>query len=679
MKRHSRLLLIGNTLGALLLAGAALAVGTRTFELNSSDDFTGGDLQGVAVDSSGRVVAGLNLGDIPIPDATAIWSMLPLADGGLLLATGNEGKLLRVDGAKVTVAANTHAMVITSLARAWGDSVVLGTLPGGKVMRFEAGKVSTLATLPKTEHVWQVVFDPRSASVFAATGPEGKLWRISATGEAQVYFDAEEKQLVSLALAPDGSIYAGASDQAKLYHITGPGRASVVFDFGRTEVRAIAVAKTGDVYAIANEIKSGSSTPSPSKKGKDAGAEPSGKSNPAKGKGTLYHFTPGGTPTMLLDEDQDHFVSLTLGADGKPYVGTGVEGRVYSVDGVNNSVLVADTKERQVSGLLLGDGTGYVASSDPAVLHPVRGTGGPDAVWTSKVLDAGIKARFGRLRWVSTGALEFESRSGNTKTPDDTWSAWSAPMTQPGVLKSPGARCLQLRARYNRDPKAALEQVIVAFVTENLKALVTEVKLSKSSGLKSGIQRSGAPISSKPDSTVGLRWTVNNPDDDELRYRLQYRMVGSDTWFDLLKPGEKLTETSYKWETADLPEGLYRVRVEASDEPSNPPDQVQRHRLESGVIAVDNTAPVIEDLRIEGRRLRGVAVDGVGPIQRIELSVVGTDEWFPLFPADRVFDQQRETIDADVSALVTKVPAILAVRVYDDADNSVVRHVSIRR
>ncbi|MBN1612131.1 MAG: fibronectin type III domain-containing protein [Polyangiaceae bacterium] len=679
MSRLSHLLLTGNTVGALLLAGAALAVGTRTFELKSSDDFIGGDLQGVAVDSSGRVVAGLNLGDVPILDATAIWSMLPLADGGLLLATGNEGKLLRVDGVKVTVVADTDALVITSLARAWRDSVIMGTLPGGKVMRFEGGKVATLAALPKTEHVWQVAFDPRTGSVFAATGPEGKLWRIPATGEAQVYFDAEEQQLVSLAIAPDGSIYAGASDKAKLYHVTGPGRASVVYDFGRTEVRAIAVSKSGDVYAIANEIKSGASTPSPSKKGKDARAEPSGKTNPAKGKGTLYHFTPGGTPTMLLDDDKEHFVSLTLGADGKPYVGTGVEGRVYSIDEVHNAVLVADIKERQVSGLILRDGTGYVAGSDPAVLHPVRGIGGPDAVWTSKVLDAGIKAHFGRLRWVSTGALEFESRSGNTTTPDDTWSAWSAPMARPGVLKSPSARCLQLRARYNRDPKAALEEVVVAFVTDNLKALVTEVKPSKTAGLRSGIQRSGDRISSKPDSTVGLRWTVNNPDDDELRYRLQYRTLGSDTWFDLLKPGEKLTDTSYKWETADLPEGLYRVRVEASDELSNPPDLVQRHRLESGVIAVDNTAPVIEDLRIEGRRLRGVAVDGVGPIQRIELSVVGTDEWFPLFPADRIFDQQRETIDSDVSGLVTRVPAILAVRAYDDANNSVVRHLSIRR
>lgn len=679
MARLSQVLLIANAVGALLLAGAALAVGTRTFELRSGDDFTGGDLTGVAVDSSGRVVAGLNLGDIPVSsDATAIWSMLPLGDGGLLLGTGNEGKLLRADGAKVTTIADTDAMVITSLARAWGDSVVLGTLPDGKVMRLDGGKVSVLAALPKTEHVWQLAFEPRTGSLFAATGPEGKLWRISAAGDAHVYFDAEEQHLMSVAIAPDGSVYAGASDKAKLYRVTGPGRASVVYDFGRTEVRAVAISRTGDVYAIANEIKPSSSTLGSAKKGKETRAEPSGKSNPAKGKGTLYHFTADGTPTMLLDEPKEHFVSLTLGADDQPYVGTGVEGRVYTVDEVRASVLVADVKERQVSALILGHGTGYVASSDPAVLHPVRGIGGPDAIWTSKVLDAGIKAHFGRLRWVAAGALEFESRSGNTITPDDTWSAWSAPMVQSGVLESPSARCLQLRARFNRDPKAVLHEVTLSFVTDNLKALVTEVKPSKSRGLKSGIVRSGTPISGKPDSTVSLEWTVNNPDEDELRYRLQYRTIGSSLWFDLLKPGDKVTDTSYKWETADLPEGLYRVRVEASDELSNPPDRVQRHQLESSIITVDNTAPFIQDLRVEGRRLRGVVVDGVGPIQRIEVSVLGTDEWFPLFPADRVFDQQREKVDADISALVTKVPATLAVRAYDDANNSVVSHVSVR-
>ncbi len=56
----------------------------------------------------------------------------------------------------------------------------MGTLPDGKVMKYERGKVSDLATLKDTEHVWQVAFDKKSNSVFAATGPERKTVSASA-------------------------------------------------------------------------------------------------------------------------------------------------------------------------------------------------------------------------------------------------------------------------------------------------------------------------------------------------------------------------------------------------------------------------------------------------------------------------------------------------------------------
>ena len=115
-------------------------------------------------------------------------------------------------------------------------------------------------------------------------------------------------------------------------------------------------------------------------------------------------------------------------------------------------------------------------ASDPAVVHPVKGVGGADAVWTSKVLDAGIRARFGRIEWESIGPLELSTRSGNTKEPDETWSAWSRALTAPARVESPAARYLQVRARFAKDPKAVLNEVEVAFVTDNLRAVVTEVK-----------------------------------------------------------------------------------------------------------------------------------------------------------------------------------------------------------
>jgi hypothetical protein len=60
--------------------------------------------------------------------ASTIWSVLPQPDGSLLIGTGNEGKLLRLQAGKVSVAAESKQLVVTSLAQAW-RTVVVGTMP----------------------------------------------------------------------------------------------------------------------------------------------------------------------------------------------------------------------------------------------------------------------------------------------------------------------------------------------------------------------------------------------------------------------------------------------------------------------------------------------------------------------------------------------------------------------
>src|SRR5262249_55535537 len=162
-------------------------------------------------------------------------------------------------------------------------------------MKWDHNKLSDLVTLKGTEHVWQVVYDKKSNAVFAGTGPEGKVYRITADGNAQVYFDAEEQHIVSLAVASDGTLYAGASDKAKLYKVTGPGRATVFYDFGRTEVRAIAIGPKGEIYAIANDIKAASYAPSRKGRGGSAAAGPTTAPPKTRGKGTLYKFSPEGS------------------------------------------------------------------------------------------------------------------------------------------------------------------------------------------------------------------------------------------------------------------------------------------------------------------------------------------------------------------------------------------------
>jgi hypothetical protein len=306
------------------------------------------------------------------------------------------------------------------------------------------------------------------------------------------------------------------------------------------------------------------------------------------------------------------------------------------------------------------------------VAHVIVGRGGADAVWTSKALDAGLRAKFGRLSWQGKGALEVTTRSGDTTTPDSTWSTWSNPVAVGALVSSPVGRYLQVRARWSADPNAELADVVVAFVTENLRAVVTDVagQMKGAHESKEGLVPSGAEPP-KHDSVVKLTFRVDNPDGDELRYRATFKRDGDPVWRPLTRPDEVLTKNETDWETATLPEGKYRVRVTASDELANPPETTLQHTLESSAILVDNTPPVFHGLVLEGRRVRGHVVDGVGPIARVEVAVDGRQEWHPVAAADGIFDSADEAIDADVHTLVPAGSHIVAVRAFDSAGNAV--------
>ena len=278
--------------------------------------------------------------------------------------------------------------------------------------------------------------------------------------------------------------------------------------------------------------------------------------------------------------------------------------------------------------------------------------------------------------------VEISGRTGNTKTPDSTWSAWSLPSAQPADLHLTPARFIQVRARFARDPNAVISSVTIPFVTDNLRAVVTSVEAQPRNvppAVREGhlVPASGGEPPSHS-ATIKLSWKSDNPDADPLRYRLSYRLEEQTLWRDLTRPDEVLSRTEYEWDTSTLPEGMYRVRVEASDETANPPDRVYRHALESAAFAIDNTPPFFRTLTAQGRRIQGVLVDGVGPIARVDVAVDGRPEWHPYLPKDGVFDSREENIDLDVASLVGSGNHLVAVRIFDAAGNYVVRSVEVR-
>lgn len=679
------------SLAVIVAAPKAHAVGTRTFDLETLEQLSGGDIKGVAVGSDGVARAGWTLSNVPMPEGLSTSTAAAvLPDGSVVIAAGPGGKVVRVAGDQAILFADTKEAGVTALAVDRQGAVYAATT-SDKIYKLSQGKTDVFATIADAESVLALAFDKAMTALYAATGgsggSEGKVVRIEPGGASSVYFKSDDPFVVSLATADDGAVYAGTSGKGILYRIAGPGRATVLYDFPGEDVRAIAVGPNKTLYAIANEggATERESEPSP-RRGSAGGRVPPGPMPAPKakpGKGSLWRFDAQGLPERLMHHDEFHYLSLSVDDRGAPYVGTGAEGRVYTVDDAHVVSLVADTDERQIGALVAGAAGGklrFAVGSDPAVFHRVIAIGGADSVWTSKSLDAGLRARFGHIDWRSTGAVEVSTRTGDTQAPNAAWSAWSAPVTEGGAVPSPSARFIQVRARL-KDAAATIAGVSLAFVTENLRAVVTEVAAHAKGSASGRESKEGIPSSGgeppKHESALHVTWKVDNPDSDPLRYRVQFRREGRAQWIDAARSDEILTKAEYDWDTASLPEGKYRVRVEASDENSNPPADVTRHALESAPIDVDNTPPAIKTLAVQGRKLHAEVIDGLGPIARVEMAVDGRLEWRPLGASDGIFDTADERVDADLAPLLAPGPHIVAVRAFDAAGNSSVRDIEV--
>lgn len=671
------------SVGLVCAASSAEAVGTRSFDMSSLEDLATGDLTGVTVDSKGVVRPGWGLGKTPVDDAQSAWGSLVMPDGSILIGTGNEGKLIRVNGAQVEVAGVTEQMAITSMVQAWGGDVIAGTIPSAKLYRLPKGAASKGEALKEwsspvdgVEYIWQLAYDEKSKSIYAATGPEGKVLRIDESGKAQVHFDADDAHVVSIAVAPDGKVYCGTAGKALLYRIDAPGRATVIHDFETEDVSGIALNKDGTIWATGNRYGGSFSLPG---RGGFGMAGPSGARPSRPGEGVLMRFQ-NGTAETMLESRQAHFTALVLADDGSPYVGTGAEGRVLTVSDDHQERIVADAEERQIQSIFLSGKKRVLIASDPVVVREIKPDPGQDAVWTSKVMDAGLPAEFGQLSFRGQG-VDVETRSGNTQEVDSSWSGWTKSITQSAKPGTQKGRYVQMRARFGKDQTASFSEVRFHFVTDNVRAIVKNIaadgRAQRSGRLQTGLQSSGGKVS-KGSPNVSVRWETENPDRDELRFRIFYRLDSQTVWRDALKPSEIFTQSSYEWDTSTLPEGLYRMRIEATDELVNAPDKITKHSAESGIIVVDNTAPLFGPLAINGRKLTGEVTDGLGPIARIEVALAGTDDWRPIMPKDGIFDTATETFEADVSAIIPAGSRLLGVRAWDNAGNSVLKELEAK-
>src|SRR6185295_18084665 len=114
-----------------------------------------------------------------------------------------------------------------------------GTSPNGKIYRVDPndGK-ATVFYDPKQAYIWSMQFDG-NGDLLAATGVDGKLFRVNAKGEGKVLFDAPETHIRSLAARNDGTLLVGGSGKGRIYEVRADGSAHALYDSSLNEISSI--------------------------------------------------------------------------------------------------------------------------------------------------------------------------------------------------------------------------------------------------------------------------------------------------------------------------------------------------------------------------------------------------------------------------------------------------------
>lgn len=805
--------------GLLLAALPVLGVSPVTISHTSPADFAEAEVKQVVAWNLGELTLGRSTRVVleGQADVDAVSALAVGPGGEVLVGTAAQGLLLRIaPDDKVTRLADLEGVIVTDLL-VDGEAVYAATAGGtAGVYRIEpaadSGTVRRVWADEAAKSVWAIA--RAGSTLFAATAPQGKVYAIEADGSAQVIFTAAQGALRSIATAGP-AVLVGTGEEGLVYRLekkNGRWVSRVLLDAEEREIVALAVDAQGGVYAAATDATpAGPTAPADSDGGRPADTAPSrpasqpataaakepGAHQTSRQGGTGFQpvtdsekdaalqggtgfqpvmesekdAPPGRAPAALKtdpaeepdeqadqadderddeEESEDDDPSQTGPAKdapapptrpaegpaaprpGRARGGRGGEGKgntVYRIapDGlvkvvtrqsrtIGDMVLtgeklflatsgekegavvevrldtgawgaVATVEPRQVTALVPGgEGSLLAGTADAASVVRLEGRLAETGTLVSTPMDAEQIARWSAVdvqaEQEGGSTVTVATRTGNVAEPSEsTWSPWSQEIPAGAgwaALQSPAGRFCQYRLSLTRgrvgerDVSPVVDAVQLVHQVGNLPPEVESVTAEPA-------DRSKAQAAGKETGPLRYRLIKIKADDankDELRYTVYFRQRGTELW---IKADAELDKPSYTWDTQTVPDGVYEVKVQASDEPGNAPATALKHAWVSRPVVVDNSPPVIVELgaRPEGRKvLLAVKVRDASRIAALQYVVDSGDTPVVLDAADGVYDTPAEQAAAAIEDL-DGGPHVITVRAQDEYGNAVYQAVTV--
>jgi hypothetical protein len=544
VRTAKRLALCGALAAALLTLPAA---STKVWEISEFRDFAPGQFESLSLTSEGRLTLGPSIEPVYSSDQPVIWDTAAAPGGVIYVATGHQGHVYQVNAkGESRLFWDAPEIEVFSIAVAPNGDLYAGTSPNGKIYRITPQGEASEFFNPAETYIWSLEFAPAGGgnrrskfggpeALFAGTGDKGHIYRIDPDGQGELYFDTEQRHVMSLAFDPQGRPLAGTDPNGILYRIDAKGKAFVLYDSDLPEVRALQVAPNGDIYAAAmggGSAEGSQGVPSAvtslgasavttitvSSTAEEPGPNDFQKppESPAQGRGAppvitvsqpaisyggvekaaLLRVRPGVAVEKVWSSQEESILALSLlpGAEPEVFFATDAAGRIYRLEEERRVSLVAQAKQDQITQIAASPSGLLLSTAHSGRLYRL-GTAPREGSYETGVFDSGGVSQWGKLNWRGTvgagGGVRFQTRTGNSGRPDSTWSDWSREM-EPGdgsdgeAIPSPAARFIQWRAvlRGSADEPVTIDRVGVTYLPQNAPPVIQSVDISTSAASK---------------------------------------------------------------------------------------------------------------------------------------------------------------------------------------------------
>ncbi len=591
---------------------------------------------------------------VPLP-ADSVFDFLRLPDGTVLAATGNPGKIYRLDLAMIAAAGLIEGKAADDKLLAGQGVAVFGEIRDRNVRR--------LARLT-------------DGRIIAGSSPKGNIYAFSAAGGAPLVLqENRDAEVVDLLPNEDGGFYAAL------------------------------VSTPGDILRIGKLPE-----PKPETKEKEPVVVPKLEDKPAfTGRSSVVRFPADGFPESVVSRPGIALYRLAR-HEGWLLLTAGELGDAFGYDPVaRRSLTFAGSSSAQLNDLApLGDGRFLLIRNNAPGLALLSFGPAPVRELETKRLDLGQPAEFGalrfdRMRGIATTDLKVEIRANFGSDELEGWTPWTELARRDGAFAIDG-----LRGRYAKlrltiaggTPDFQIDKATLYSLPQNRRPTLADFRI-----LSSGLGLIPAPESppgatatlnqmlfpSTRDSDPGAEkrkallgsqvipqpgaqlvfWSVTDPDGDNLAYTFSIRSENTATWTDL---AVNSSDSYVQFETGGLPEGGYLTRLIVSEQSPRPAAQRLSYTFETDALLVDRTPPTITAnnvSRVGGQLLITVAgADALSLLEGAEFVLNNGTRATMTHPADGILDGRQETFTAEISEPRAAGATSVEILLYDHPGNS---------